>query len=836
MLVPLVLVQPCAWTAEAPAALHFRQTIQPLLAQYCYDCHGDGMKKGGLALDTFEADPVRPENRDLWWKVMKYVRAGIMPPKNKTHPSSAECNRLATWIKFEALGIDPTNLDPGRITIRRLNRVEYHNTIRDLMGVDFPTEVEFPPDDTGYGFDDIGDVLTLSPMLLEKYVAAAKAIVAEAVPTVSKVIPETIISGNKFHSTEAGGLQPGRILESTLALSYYQPAVVTNEYQADHAGEYRLGFELVVKGEFDFDPGKCRVQFKVDNQEVLQKEFGWYDRKTFHFDSDRKWEAGKHQLALQLEPLTPAEKKIHPLELRLVSMTIRGPADKTFWRQPKNYARFFPREVPGTRSARRKYAQEILTTFAKSAYRRPADERTIERLSKLAEEVYSRPNKTFEAGVAQAFVAVLSSPRFLFRIEEPEPSGPATDYASVDEYALASRLSYFLWSSMPDDILLELADRAELRKNLDAQVKRMMSDSRAEAMVKNFTGQWLQLRDIDGITIDARAVFSREKPKEPSSGKDQPAALAGGNKSSPPPTNAPPVRKRFPKPPVELDHALRQAMRQETELCFSTIVREDRAVTELIDSDYTFLNEKLAKVYGISDVSGEKMRRVTLPSSSPRGGVLTDASVLVVTSNPDRTSPVKRGLFVLGNILGTPPPPPPPNVPALEASEKEFKEHPPTIREALELHRDKPLCSSCHARMDPIGLAFENFNALGIWREEERGQPIETGGKLITGESFTSVHDLKQILLERHRTDFYRCLTEKLLTYALGRGLEFYDVETVDRIVARLELQQGRFSALLTGIIDSVPFQKQRNRALVATDAGENPSAPPNRLKSKTSL
>jgi hypothetical protein len=831
----LVLAQLYSGAAESVATAHFQQAIQPLLAQYCYDCHGDGMKKGGLALDTFEAEPARPENRELWWKVMKYVRGGIMPPQNKPHPSIAERERLAKWIKFEAFGIDPTNPDPGRVTIRRLNRVEYHNTIHDLMGVDFATEVEFPPDDTGYGFDDIGDVLTLSPMLLEKYVAAAKAIVAEAVPTVSKVIPETIISGSKFHSIEANAKQPGQVRESALALSYYEPAAVTTEYRAEHPGEYRLALELAVKGEFDFDPGKCRARVKVDDQEVLQKEFGWNDRKTFHFDFERRWEAGKHQFTLELEPLTPAEKKIHPLELRIVSMAVRGPMEKAFWRQPKNYARFFPREVPATRSDRRKYAHEILANFAKRAFRRPVDERTIERLTSLAEQVYNRHDKTFEAGIAQGFIAVLSSPRFLFRIEEAEPGTSPAGFEPVDEYALASRLSYFLWSSMPDDTLFELAARHELRKNLDAQVKRMTKDGRLEAMVKNFTGQWLQLRDIDGITIDARAVFAREKRKENSTVKEQPVSVAV-NKSGAPATNAPPVRKRFPRPPVELDHALRQAMRQETEMCFSTIVQEDRAVTELIDSDYTFLNEKLAKIYGISDITGDKMRRVTLASSGPRGGVLTDASILVVTSNPDRTSPVKRGLFVLSNILGTPPPPPPPNVPALEATEKEFKEHPPTLREALELHRDKPLCSSCHARMDPIGLAFENFNALGMWRDEEREQAIETGGKLITGETFTSVHDLKQILLEHHRTDFYRCLTEKLLTYALGRGLEFYDVETVDRIVERLELEQGRFSVLLSGIIDSVPFQKQRNRALVATDAGENSSAVPNRLKDKTSL
>ena len=270
-------------------------------------------------------------------------------------------------------------------------------------------------------------------------------------------------------------------------------------------------------------------------------------------------------------------------------------------------------------------------------------------------------------------------------------------------------------------------------------------------------------------------------------------------------------RRRFNRPAIELDRELRRAMRRETELFFAHVVREDRSVLELIDSEYTFLNERLASHYGIPDVAGNEMRLVTLPEESPRGGVLTHGSVLVVTSNPTRTSPVKRGLFVLDNVLGTPAPPPPGDVPLLEEAEKEFKDREPTLREALELHRVKPLCSGCHSRMDPLGLALENFNALGMWRDRERGQPIEAAGKLITGESFNSIRDLKRILAHDHRLDFYRCLTEKLLTYALGRGLEYYDVETVDQIVERLEAEQGRFSALLAGVIESAPFQKRRN-------------------------
>jgi hypothetical protein len=362
----------------------------------------------------------------------------------------------------------------------------------------------------------------------------------------------------------------------------------------------------------------------------------------------------------------------------------------------------------------------------------------------------------------------------------------------------------------------------------------MMADSRSEALIENFTGQWLEARDLEGINIDARSVLARDSGQEKQRRQEREAfrarqaeeearartnAQAGvaGQTNAQARVNSPkpPNRPRFNKPRVELDHDLKLAMKRETEMFFGSIVREDRSVAELIESDYTFLNAKLAEFYGLTNlhVTGAEMRRVALPDDCPRGGVLTEGTVLVVTSNPDRTSPVKRGLFVLENILGTPAPPPPPNIPALEASEKGFKDHEPTLRESLAVHRDKPLCASCHSRMDPIGLGLENFNAMGMWRDQERSQAIEAAGKLITGESFNNVRELKHILATRHRLDFYRCLTEKLLTYALGRGLDYYDVETVDQIVQRLDEEKGRFSALLMGILESTPFQRQRNQA-----------------------
>ena len=487
---------------------------------------------------------------------------------------------------------------------------------------------------------------------------------------------------------------------------------------------------------------------------------------------------------------------------------------------PPNYERFFLRDDPKTPEARRDDAREVLRKFATKAFRRPVDDRTVERLAALAESVYAQPGKTFEAGIAHAFVAVIASPRFLFRIEESEPGAEGQAIANVDEYSLASRLSYFLWSTMPDDELIRLASRGELRKNLPAQVQRLLADPRSESMVRNFTGQWLQVRDVDGIAIDARVVLARDRGDEREGEKRRVRirelmAIPVESRTEEEKEEMRLMFEQFRKRGrgLELDRELRDAMQRETEMFFSHIIRENRSVTEFIDSDYTFLNERLAKLYAIPDVTGPEMRRVTLAPDSPRGGVLTQGSALVITSNPDRTSPVKRGLFVLDNILGTPAPPPPANIPALEASEKDFGDHQPTLREVLELHRKEPLCSGCHTRMDPIGLAFENFNAMGMWREKERGQAIDTAGQLITGESFSNVRELKRILVENHRLDFYRCLTEKFLIFAIGRGPEYSDVETIDRIVSRLESEGGRFSALLNGIIESAPFQKQRTAA-----------------------
>jgi hypothetical protein len=806
--VALVLALPAA--ARTPVET-YQSTISPILEDHCYECHGDGYDKGKVAFDRLETDAqiLKPE---LWMRVLLNTRAGLMPAEQKPPLSPAQQQTLERWIKYEVFGIDPANPDPGRVTVRRLNRVEYRNTVRDLIGVDFNTDVEFPPDDSGFGFDNIGDALTISPMLMEKYVAAAQTIVAEAVPARARQPAEDVVKGLAFHGSNARDKWGKR------DLLFSEPASVTATYRNDKPGTYRVKLELEVNGTYVPDPGRARLVFKVDGKEVLSQDFGYYDEKVFTFESTHSWTPAGHALTLELKPLVPAASKETITDLFVNQVTIEGPLEKDQWVASPGYEKFFPRPVPqgdsrSARQQRRAYAAQLLQAFAAKAYRRPlTGEETGARLARLAEDTYEQPGKTFEEGVAHAMAAVLASPRFLFRLEAPDANELAARFAKVDEFSLASRLSYFLWSTMPDAELMELAARGELRRNLDAQVRRMLADARADNLAKNFTGQWLQARDVEGIASNPREIVLRDAGEEGTLRQLFAAWRAQDEKKAK--ELAGRIDAVVDSRP-QFDKSTRADMRRETEMYFAYVMREDRPVTEFIDSNYTFLNEELARYYGVPGVSGKELRKVTLPANSPRGGVLTQGSALLVTSNPDRTSPVKRGLFVLANFLGTPPPPPPANVPALEASESEFHGREPSLRDVLRLHRESPMCRSCHNRMDPIGLGFENFNGVGMWRDTERNQPIVAEGKLVTGETFHSVSELKRILVTRHRADFYRTLSTKLLTYATGRGTDYYDVETIDQIVKRLDDDDGKFSALLLGVIDSAPFQKMRTQATV---------------------
>ena len=436
--------------ARPSAVEDFHQQVQPLLTRYCYDCHGDGMHKGGVAFDQLGTDADLANNHDLWLKVLQNVRAGIMPPAKKDRPSPAEWAHIERWIKYRAFALDPGNPDPGRVTVRRLNRVEYRNTIHDLMGVDFDTENLFPPDDTGYGFDDIGDVLTVSPMLLEKYLAAATTIVQEAVPLVPRVMPEQRIRGVEFHSARGESVSADTRNPDRLTLSYYRAATVTNAVHIAHGGRYQLVLDLTAREKFvdnQFDHNKCRLVFRADGKELMTREFARENGKAYHYEFNEEWEPGVHVLSCEVQPLTPDEERARSLTLRLDSLSVRGPAETNYWVASSRYSRFFPKPVPANPAQWPAYAQELLGHFAGKAFRRPVDAQTTQRLVAIAEAMWHRPGGTFEAGVAHAMTAVLASPRFIFREErlEPQPSG-GHGFADIDEYSLATRLSYFLWS------------------------------------------------------------------------------------------------------------------------------------------------------------------------------------------------------------------------------------------------------------------------------------------------------------------------------------------------------------------------------------------------------
>ncbi|MCX6952841.1 MAG: DUF1592 domain-containing protein [Verrucomicrobia bacterium] len=850
-------------TAATPAKedviASFKREIQPVLNEYCYDCHGNGVAKGGITLDRFSTNS-ELRDHELWLRALRNVRSGIMPPVDEAHLPPEQAEKLSRWIKRRIFDLDPAVPDPGRVTVRRLNRLEYRNTIRDLVGLDFDTKREFPADDSGHGFDNIGDVLTVSPMLLEKYLDAAQTIVSSVVPSGPAVVAEKNVPGRQFAvletkkiadrvptaaelkmTVESGSAsatadekpkvaRPAPAVNGTgLDLSFYTPVVVTAKHRLDHAGDYQLVLELrtterYVEDKFDYN--QCRLVFRVDGEQLFAREFSRDGGKSLTFPFDRRLAAGEHEFSCEIQPVGEDRPQIRQLRLRLNGVTVRGPMAKEYWVPPKDYAKFFPRATPKDLAGQRAYAGEILGKFAARAFRRPVDDATVARLVSLAEKVFVEPGNTFEAGVSQAMVAVLASPRFIFREEGVEPLRAGQAHPLIDEYALASRLSYFFWSTMPDAELLRLAQEHGLRAALPAQITRLMSDARAGELTKNFTGQWLQSRDISTVVLDENAIFQREHPVTEAAQKaratlrriiaipedkrtpEDVAALAEARKARG-------DRGRPMVPP--LSGSLRQAMQDETEMFFAHIVREDRPLTELLDCDYTFLNEELAKHYGIDGVSGRAMRKVTLAPDSPRGGVLTQGTVLAVTSNPTRTSPVKRGVFILDSILGTPTAPPPPNIPPLEDAVSPEKLRQMTLRENLAAHATNPLCFSCHSRMDPLGLALENFNAMGQWRTAEMNRPIEPAGKLITGETFAEVRELKRILATSRRGDFYHCVSEKLLTYALGRGLDYRDTETLDQLVAKLEASGGRPSVLIRAIVESAPFQQRRRPPSVST-------------------
>jgi hypothetical protein len=746
--------------SAAPKAPSYAKTIIPLLSQYCYDCHGNGKHKGDISLDKWKSEGEAVADRQAWERVLQMVEGHAMPPKKKAQPTETERAALLTWIETAVFHCDCNNPDPGRVTIRRLNRVEYNNTIRDLLGVDFQPAEDFPIDDSGYGFDNIGDALSMPPVLIEKYLVAAEKIVDAALGrgklrTMRFAVDELEVGYNAKRRGD-GWVVLNSIEEDDVAIS--QTFSVGGEYLVRARAYARQESTNVMKLDFMLD----KTPLEAVEVETHQAAGKTYEVKL-------NIPAGKHRVRAVVrrvkDGLPEAEAlkwKSGPPQKGAVAvqwLEIEGPRTVTI---PESRQRLLMREVPAGKE--QDAAREILARFAGRAFRRPVSRSEITKLVTLAAQAWQR-GETFEDGLALSLQAVLVSPHFLYRGElQAEPDNPKSVHM-VNEHALASRLSYFLWSTMPDEELFKQAERGTLRKNLEPQVRRMLKDAKARALVDNFAGQWLQLRNLATMTPDPKTFKSFDEP-------------------------------------------LRDAMRRETELLFEHVMREDRSVVEFLTADYTFANERLAKHYGLTGVEGAEFQRVSL-RSTPRRGVLTHAGILALTSNPTRTSPVKRGKWVLDNLLNAPPPPPPPDVPEL----KEGKELTGTLRQRMEQHRADALCASCHARMDPIGFAFENFDGIGAWRDKEGDHEIDASGELLTGEEFKNASEFLDILSSQKKDQFVRALADKMLIYALGRGLEYYDKCALDEITKGMAKNDYKFSSLVMAVVKSTPFQKRRGDA-----------------------
>jgi len=751
----------------AEAKTDFAKEIEPILAEYCYDCHGDGTHKGDFALDEYKSIDAHLKNYDLWHVVWDNLRSHLMPPAEKSQPKPEEAAKVTRWIEEEIFKLDPKNPDPGRVTVRRLNREEYENTIQDIFGLRYNALEQFPPDDTGYGFDTIGDVLSLSPLLMEKYLDAAQHIVNETVHTDGPIIPVISVYGNNFQNEKK---------QKADYVPFDRPGSYIRKFNQDHPGEYRFEIEYRINGADKETASTANLIFKVNGAAVKKEFLAWGDTQSQKVTVKAPLKKGENELTIELAAVDKAQPGETVLALRAGQIKITGPLDGSYKAFPPEYNKIFLDGAPPAEADKRTaYLRKLVETWGLRLFRRSLEPELVDRFMALA-AANQKEGLSFDKSFAQVLTAMLASPRFIFRSEiQPEPNNPGK-VVPVDQFALASRLSYFLWSSAPDEKLLQLAKDGKLRENLRPEIDRMIKDSRSRRLVENFTGQWLQTRDLDLVNVNPERILKIDDDE---------------------------ANKIF-------TYRARQDMRDETWMLFEHILKENRSTLEFLTADYTFLNEPLAKLYGIEGVKGNEMRKVTLGPDSHRGGVLTQGTFLVITSNPTRTSPVKRGLFVLENLLGTPAPPAPEDVPPLEDSSKKGKNKDLTMRQLMEVHRENSLCASCHARMDPIGLTLENYNALGMWRDQENGQPIESAGKLITGEPFTNANELAQILATSRRTDFYRCLTRKLLTYAIGRGVEIYDAPTVDRIVDQLEKDGGKMSTLIYGVVESAPFQKRR--------------------------
>ena len=741
----------------------FSREAAGLLDRYCVRCHRGEKPKGGLDLEEARDPASVQRGRKKWEAVSRMLRLREMPPKKAKQPTEKERLALREAIDSELDRFDCDGaIDPGRPTIRRLSRYEYSRTVKDLTGLDIELTADFPADDVGYGFDNIGDVLSLPPLLLEKYIDSAEK-----------------VTGRLFSTQAAGGAGLGHFEGEVAALQNKTPnkqvrpagstaGIYSNNelsviYEAREAGDYVLRARAYGS---QAGPETVRMGFRIDGKTVGEAQVKAVAAAPKIYEVVVRLTPGQHRFGIALLNDYYAPKDANPV--------LRG--DRNLFIDWFEAALVATKKPPVESSGLivrplmedgRPHAANIrktIETFVTRAYRRPLQPGELERFVQLGRGVYEDEG-TLEDALRVVFQAALSSPNFLFRVElDAEPENPAAIHP-VRPHELAVRLSYFLWSSMPDAELFKLAADGSLADPgvLKAQVRRMLRDPRSRALAENFAEQWLQTRFLEGSTPD------------------------------------PDIFPAF-------DPALRAAMREETRLFFSAIIREDRSVLEFIDSDFTYLNDRLARHYGIEGVSGEEFRKVSV-AGTPRGGVLTQGSVLTLTSYPTRTSPVFRGKWILEQFLGTPPPPPPPDVPELESEEGEALTG--SLRQRLEKHRLDPACAVCHDRLDPLGFALENFDAVGVWREFDGKHLVDAKAVLPGGKPFEGPSELKALLKSRPEP-FVRALSEKMLTYALGRGLEYYDKCTIDQLVDLASAKGYKISSLISGIVQSDTFRMRR--------------------------
>ena len=765
-----------------------------LLDRYCVTCHNARLRTAELTLDNIDPGNVGP-HAETWEKVLRKIRAGQMPPVGRPRPDAAAAASFMSALETSLERASSAAPNPGRPTVHRLNRTEYTNSVRDLLALEIDGRSLLPADDTdAHGFDNNADVLTVSPVLAARYLSAARKISRLAIgrSTATTIetypLPRQLVQDERLDERLPFGSRGGTVIE------HYFPAdgeyvvkirLQTNNYNyikglADpHDLEVRLDRRRVkvftIGGKLEGAPPaswggtlygstewekyalqmhddlEVRVPVKAGQHEVgiafvrksweaedvLQpRQGGWPLSSDEMFDSN----PGVDTVIVE-GPHVPAGPGDTPSRRRILTCSPRG---------------------AGARGNNDACAKTILSTIAHRAYRRPLTDRDVQTLM----EFYTRGSREggFDAGIQHGLERILVSPDFLFRIEQEPSSVPASGVYRLTDVELASRLSFFLWSSIPDDELLTAAERGRLKDKavLEQQVRRMLADPRATALVDNFAGQWLVLKNIRDVSPDADL---------------------------------------FP----DFDENLRDAFLEETALFFESQLKEDRSVVELLSADYTFVNERLARHYGIPNVYGDRFRRVSL-TDGRRGGLLGHGSLLTVTSYPNRTSPVLRGKWLLETILGTPPPPPPPDVPALQERGEGGKIV--SVRERLEAHRNNPACSGCHSIMDPLGFALENFDPIGRWRTEDAGTPVDASGALPSGAAFEGMTGLRALLLQQ-RDQFAANVTEKLLAYALGRGIEYYDLPSVRRIARGASAQDYRWSSIILGIVNSGAFQNR---------------------------